>query len=46
VQNPALAPWTIAHGSNKERVTEDEIDLFVSAEIGQPVPGEHTLAAG
>jgi hypothetical protein len=33
------------NGSHVERMAEDEIDLFISAEVSQPVPGEHALAA-
>ena len=32
-------------GSHVEGVPEHESDLFASAEVGEPVPGKHTLAA-
>ena len=28
-----------------EGMTEDEVDVLVGAQVGQPVPGEHALAA-
>jgi len=39
------AAQQIAGGAHVQGVTEDEIDLLVGTQVGEPVPGEHALDA-
>ena len=41
--DPVVLGLGSVNGLHVEGVTEDELDAFLLAEIGEPVPGEHAL---